>query len=444
MGLVVLILLTMTLREGFDATDKIKDPATWDAAEIQRIREMVTPESKLSESEIRDIVGGFWRYEVPRRGEPPTPKGWSVFTSTVTLSDVNEYVNRIMPPTIGDKEQARDLLKAYYIDQGQTVFQQARNYVASYTSPDVPIQNPTEVVTPPPPSPESSGVVSGTLERPTLTESVKQDISTYAAIPKSDTTTMNVFLEDMQTFYDEVYFPEKDKVPAWTEAEFDEKGTAYVESIDPNRIPARLRATYKGALESILDSYFSPKYTVTPTSITPAGPTGEPSTEPGTGATGGTGGVPGSAGEGATSGTTTGGSSGYSYGPTSGPSATTRNVWGPIFRGLGDTAGPMGGDSTKSNAYPSLLGGLQGRESTRLEGVGIVPPSGFGLDGILPSSGVMGSDPNARFLPYSRQPGDQDLIPDPYRLAKNFSTSSYSVSKTDPVPFLTDFSSFYK
>ena len=36
-----------------------------------------------------------------------------------------------------------------------------------------------------------------------------------------------------------------------------------------------------------------------------------------------------------------------------------------------------------------------------------------------------------------------DIIPDPYRVAKTFSTSSYS-SKTEPVPFLTDFSAFQK
>ena len=299
--------------------------------------------------------------------------------------------------------------------------------------------------------PDTSGTVSGTISRPALDEKVRQDISVYAGVPRNDTEAENIYLNQLRVFYDTIYEPDKNKTPPWTEGEFDEKARSFVDTIDISVIPERLRGNFRSSLEAMLDSYFSPKYDVTPTSITPAGPTGEPSTEPevgtgGTGSTGtgATGGVPGSAGSGTTSGTTTGGSSAYSYGPTSGPSATSRNVWGPIFRGLGDTAGPMGGDSTQTNAYPSLLGGLQGRESTRLEGVGIVPPSGFGLDAILPSSGVMGSDPNARFLPYSRQPGDQDLVPDPYRLAKNFSTSSYSVSKTDPVPFLTDFSSFYK
>jgi hypothetical protein len=55
----------------------------------------------------------------------------------------------------------------------------------------------------------------------------------------------------------------------------------------------------------------------------------------------------------------------------------------------------------------------------------------------------MGSDEMARFFPFSRMPGDMDIIPDPYRVAKTFSQSSYS-SKTEPTPFLTDFSAFLK
>ena len=124
---------------------------------------------------------------------------------------------------------------------------------------------------------------------------------------------------------------------------------------------------------------------------------------------------------------------------------TGKSVWGPASKGLGDSGplSPSGGDSSKSTPYPVLLGGQTGKSSTRLEGVGIVPPSGVGLGSVMPSSTALGTDPNSGFLPFSRQPGDQEIIPDPYRLAKNFSTSSYSMSKTDPVPFLTDFSAFY-
>jgi hypothetical protein len=156
--------------------------------------------------------------------------------------------------------------------------------------------------------------------------------------------------------------------------------------------------------------------------------------------------VPGSTGVGAVTGTTTGGTSGVTFGPTNESKMVGRKVWGPASKGLGEAVpgAPTAGDSSKSTPYPVLLGGQTGKSSTRIEGVGIVPPSGSGLGGILPSSAALGTDANSGFLPYSRQPGDQDLIPDPYRLAKNFSTSSYTASKTDPVPFLTDFSAFYK
>lgn len=157
-------------------------------------------------------------------------------------------------------------------------------------------------------------------------------------------------------------------------------------------------------------------------------------------------GVPGSAGVGAVTGTDTGGTSGMSFGPTSQSKMLGQKVWGPASKGLGETtaASPAAGDSSKSTPYPVLLGGETGKSSTRIEGVGIVPPSFSGLSSTLPPSKVLGTEDNARFLPFSREPGDQDLIPDPYRLAKNYSTSSYSMSKTDPVPFLTDFSAFYK
>lgn len=155
--------------------------------------------------------------------------------------------------------------------------------------------------------------------------------------------------------------------------------------------------------------------------------------------------LPGSAGVGAVTGTDTGGTSGMAFGPTNQSKMLGQKVWGPASKGLGQASeGPTAGDSTKSTPYPVLLGGETGKSSTRIEGVGIVPPSFSGLSSTLPSSKALGTEDNARFLPYSREPGDQELIPDPYRLAKNFSTSSYSMSKTDPVPFLTDFSAFYK
>lgn len=150
---------------------------------------------------------------------------------------------------------------------------------------------------------------------------------------------------------------------------------------------------------------------------------------------------PGSGGVATTTGTTTGGSSVSSLGPNSGGGGSRRKqVFGPINNGRGES-GPVPNDSSKSNQYPELLGGDGGRASTRIEGGGIVDPSGVGIT--LPPSSSLGSDENSKYLPFSRQPGDMELIPDPYRVSQQFSASNYSF-KTEPVPFLTDFSAFQK
>lgn len=109
-------------------------------------------------------------------------------------------------------------------------------------------------------------------------------------------------------------------------------------------------------------------------------------------------------------------------------------LFGPIFRGFGEE-GPQGlVDSTKTNPYPELLGGRGGKWGSEM---------GSEFKGSLPSSAGLGSDANSQYFPYSRQPGDMDLIQDPYRVSQQFASSSYSF-KTEPVPFLTDFSAFQK
>lgn len=140
-----------------------------------------------------------------------------------------------------------------------------------------------------------------------------------------------------------------------------------------------------------------------------------------------------------TSGTTTGGTTGSTQGPNSGGGGDRRKqVFGPLFMGEGD-GGVKGADSSKTNRYPQLLGGDGGKASTRIDGGGIVNPSGSGVT--LPTPGSLGSNEDSKYLPFSREPGDMELIPDPYRVSQQFSSSSYS-SKTEPVPFLTDFSAF--
>ena len=152
--------------------------------------------------------------------------------------------------------------------------------------------------------------------------------------------------------------------------------------------------------------------------------------------------------EGPTAGGTTGGSSTTSAAPNAGPvgsSGKGKEIYGPVFTSLGEGIGNNGKDSSKNSRYPELLGGVGDVTSVRTPS-GIQGPSQNWLlsqSGALPSTASLGSDANSGYLPYSRVPGDQDLIPDPYRLARNYSTASYS-NKTDPVPFLTDFSAFQK
>lgn len=150
-----------------------------------------------------------------------------------------------------------------------------------------------------------------------------------------------------------------------------------------------------------------------------------------------------------TTGTSTGGSSDSSLGPNSGGGGDRRRqVFGPISNGHGTTSngGVVPVDSSKTAQYPELLGGGDTKPSTRIEGGGIVAPSKnwqLAKDGSLPSDASLGATEQSKYLPYSRQPGDMDIIPDPYRVSQQFSTASYSF-KTEPVPFLTDFSAFLR
>jgi hypothetical protein len=435
-GIVVVVLLTMTLREGFDATSTIKNPNTWNDAEITRIRNMAQKPSELTvtNAEIQEVVGGFWSYDVPSRlpNEPPTPKGWSVATSTITSADVSQYLNGIIstnPAYAAKREQFRELITAYYITQGQSVFQRAREYVATYTASTSEIQNPTDVTAEP--DTTTPDLPPTELARPSATmEKIKQDVSVYTGLPRSDSAAVNAYVKEMQKFYDTVYLPDK-KQP--TESELD----GFVNSVDIDTVPARLRNNFRSSLKSALDSYFSPTIRIgeVDTAGTGAGePSGSASSSTSGAASTATGVDPG-AGGGAGS-----GSAGGPIVPTGG-----RTVWGPVYRGRGQGPGQQGGDSTSSNLYPALLGGVAGMGGRAGMSESGVPFSvGAGLEEVMPSPSALGTGVNSRFLPYSRQPGDMDVVPDPYRLANNFSTSSYSASKTDPVPFLTDFSAFYR
>ena len=136
------------------------------------------------------------------------------------------------------------------------------------------------------------------------------------------------------------------------------------------------------------------------------------------------------------------------------------NIWGPAWTGLGDDSGS--GLGMGDRIYPILLGPKPSL-SKMVEGAGIAPVSqseSLVKSGALPDPTSTGSDPNSQFFGTSRMPGrdsgpggaggaggrggasrspgDQDLFPNPYQ---EFTPSSGS-SKTEPVPYLADFSAF--
>ena len=147
---------------------------------------------------------------------------------------------------------------------------------------------------------------------------------------------------------------------------------------------------------------------------------------------------------------TTGGSS-MAPQTTSGDNKDNK-VWGPAYVGMGDNSG-LGGLSGP-RVYPVLLG-PKPKESTMVEGAGVIKQSNSSNKDGLPSGENTGSEENSAYFGTarmpggadgaggaggSRVPGDKDLFPNPYQ---EF-TPSIGSSKTEPVPFLSDFSAFQK
>ena len=168
------------------------------------------------------------------------------------------------------------------------------------------------------------------------------------------------------------------------------------------------------------------------------------------------------------SGGTTGGPSGGTTGgsslipqPNSGGSSLPMgvrkgNIFGPAYTGVGDNSGDGLGSGIRE--YPTLLG-PQPKESTMVEGAGISKPSihtQLSKPGALPSAGSTGSSEESKFFGASRlpasspgatstSPGDQDMYPGFFGGAGSTAyTASSGSSKTDPAPFLSDFSAFLK
>lgn len=396
--LVAVVILLLVAKEGFEATPTIKDPTGWDAAEITRIRKLVTPESTLTESEIRDIVGGFWSY---RRSDGQL-KGWKNETTQITTADITNYLQMKNVPS-AKQAQYRELLKAYYIDQGQSVFQQARNYIV-------------------PSSPEEPPIATGgEVSRPLSTDpQLRTTIASYTAIPVNS-NELDKYIKKVQDFYDIVYLPNK-QPPNQTQI------SSFVKDIPVSEIPANK----KPGLEGVIDYWFT--QSATPEALLEGTPEERQAPVPQQGDGG--------------AGPTELGVPRYTQGPIgSGPgipsvrstSETTKNIFGPLYTGLGESS-VTGGDSSKTNVYPGILGGFSAGGGT-VRGIGGAP-TGAGRDFDLPSLGSLGLNDNSQFLPFSRTPGDQEGA-FASRIG-NTGLSNVPGAKTDPVPFLSDFSAFFR
>jgi hypothetical protein len=371
LGLTFLVIAFVLSREHFSATATIKNPSGWDDAELSRIKTMVTPASTVSNTDLRRVVGGFWGV-------------WDAATNQITLAQVNEYLDHATG--LGTKRsEYRDLIKAYYLDQGQSVFQTARGYSAG------------DMTTPAAAMTDTDTAAATTIERPTsTTATLRQDIAATAGVPENQDASITPFITQVQKFYDTVYLPDK-TTPTYTEF------MGFVDGVDTTLLPAAIQNNFKSHLLSVLQTYFTP---ASPVSGTTGG--GAMADAAGGAVGGGTGGVGGGAGA---------GGAGLDLG-------SGKNVQGPGSGGQGSIDNTTGGLGIPRN-LPVLYGGMQSYSSA------------------LPSSTSLGTDPTSKFLPFSRAPGDQDLYPDPYRLGTHFSTSSYTDKEApEPAPFLADFSKF--
>lgn len=128
---------------------------------------------------------------------------------------------------------------------------------------------------------------------------------------------------------------------------------------------------------------------------------------------------------------------------------TKMPVDGPGWGGVGSST--MSRSAASSQPAPALYGpvgsGARDGDSGGF-GFGGGSLSGWGYSqknsvdiSMLPSNESAGSEPSNAYAVTSRVPGDMDMFPFPYIQSSSYSLANGSM-KTDPVPFLTDFSAF--
>ncbi len=123
------------------------------------------------------------------------------------------------------------------------------------------------------------------------------------------------------------------------------------------------------------------------------------------------------------------------------PGGNNLPVNGPSWGGKGVSG--VTKSSTSSRPAPTLYGPNSGNSGPG-SGIQSGYPQLNSMSTVgLPSFGSAGSEPNNNFAVTSRCPGDQDLIPNPYLQSSAYSLANGS-QKTNPVPFLSDFSAFQR
>jgi hypothetical protein len=134
------------------------------------------------------------------------------------------------------------------------------------------------------------------------------------------------------------------------------------------------------------------------------------------------------------------GTSGYGGTKLAGPPVKAVPVEGPEWGGFGSTSSTI----YASDAPSADLYGPGSGDTSKGSGSGF----GFGYPqknsqdtSMIPDYRTTGSDPSNVYAVTSRVPGDQDLFPLPYVQSTSYSLANGS-QKTDPVPFLADFSAF--
>jgi len=128
-----------------------------------------------------------------------------------------------------------------------------------------------------------------------------------------------------------------------------------------------------------------------------------------------------------------------------GPPVKAVPVEGPAWGGFGSTSTTV---YSSAPASPADLYGPGSGDTSKGSGSGSGSGFGFGYPqknskdtSMIPDYRTTGSDPSNVYAVTSRVPGDQDLFPPPYLQSSSYSLANGS-QKTDPVPFLADFSAF--